>query len=156
MGSPVARYELRFTFRAPLDFVYRWCTDYSERDPQLEGMPFRRKIVRRTRRQVIYEDLDEMPSGWVWRRGIVTLRPPNHWTARSIGSHRVWSLDYRLRTLPDGRTELRWRGRRRATEIGGSNPSSAAMRREMRTMWDRYGRALEREYRARPPASRRA
>ncbi len=148
MPTAVARYEFRCSFRAPLDFVFRWCTDYSERDPQLEGASFRRKIVRRSPREVVFEDLEEAASGWVWRRGIVALHPPKRWTARSIGNHRSWTLDYRLRALGDGRTELRWRGRRRATELGGPNPSAAAMQREMRRIWTRFGRALEREYRA--------
>ena len=146
--APVRRYEFRTVLRAPLPFAFRWCTDYSEADPSLEGAHHRRKIVRRSRREVIYEDLEETREGWVWRRTTVAVRPPNRWTARSEGNHRNWILDYTLRPLPDGTSELLWRGERHALPLGGPNPTPAAMLEEMRTIWGRFGRALATEYRA--------
>jgi hypothetical protein len=69
-------YVVRPTFRAPMALVLRWCTDYSPQDPGLEGDEFRRRILERTRRHVIYEDLDDTPSGWMWSRGVITIHPP--------------------------------------------------------------------------------
>jgi hypothetical protein len=78
----------------------------------------------------------------------VTLVPPDRWHAEAFGSHRTWSIDYRLRSLPEGITELSFRGRRYPNKFGGPNPSHAAMVRELTALWKNYGRALERDYRA--------
>jgi hypothetical protein len=141
-------YEIRSTFRAPLSFVYRWCTDYTPADPRLEKEDFTRKIVHRAARRVVYEDLYDTPKGWMWSHQVVTLHPPNRWHAEATGSHRTWSLDYELREVADGGTELLLRGVRRATSLGAPNPPKARMERELRTGWTNYGRALERDYRA--------
>jgi hypothetical protein len=148
MSSPVRVYQIRMTFRAPLRFAYAWCTDYSEEDRKLEGDPGSRQIIRKGARTVVYEDLNETPHGWMWSRQTVTLHPPDRWTATADGNYRTWKLDYSLRELPDGRTEFTMRGRRRATPLGGRNPSKTALEQELREMWDNLGRALERDYRA--------
>ena len=142
-----ASYEFGGTFRAPLPFVYRWCLDYSPEDPRLEGSDSVRKIASRSAREVIYEDLEEGPGGWMWSHIVVTKRPPNAWHAEITGSHRHWSLDYELRELPHGRTQLAVRGLRRPTELGGANPSRTELEPELNQMWKNYGRALERDYR---------
>jgi hypothetical protein len=149
MLSPVSVYEIRRTFRAPLDFAYAWCTDYTTEDRQLEGEAdtATRQILRKTRTTVVYEDLDATPDGWKWSRQTVTLRPPDAWRATAVGNHRTWDLEYRLRALPDGRTEFWMRGRRRATEIGGRNPPKRVLEKELFDMWGHLGRAMERDYR---------
>jgi hypothetical protein len=147
-----ARYEVRAEFRAPLPYVFAWCTDYSVDDARLEKDSYSRKIVERAPRRVVYEDLYETPKGWTWSRHTVTLRPPRRWHSESVGSHRTWSLDYELRPLPDGRTELTLRGDRRATDVGGKNPPRAVLERDIRDAWRNFGRELEKDYRGRKPA----
>jgi len=155
MPYPVSIYEITTIFRAPLDYSYAWCTDYTTEDRKLQGDPGSRQILRKGARTVVYEDLNETPHGWMWSRQTVTLVPPDRWTAVADGNYRSWKLDYRLRALPDGRTEFTMRGARRATPLGKRNPSKAALEDELRTMWRNLGRALERDYRAgRPPRSR--
>jgi hypothetical protein len=83
----------------------------------------------------------------MWSHQEVTLRPPNRWHAEATGSHRHWSLDYELRELPDGGTELHLRGERTPTALG-KNPPKAKLERELRGMWSNFGRSLERDYRA--------
>ena len=144
--SPVTTYNFRAIFRAPLPYVFRWCTDYSPEDPRLAKEDSRRRILARSARRVIFEDLYDGPEGWVWSHDVVTLDPPNHWHAEIVGSHREWVIDYRLRELPGGRTELSFRGRRRSTAHGVRNPSQAQLVRELTSMWRNYGRALERDY----------
>ncbi len=151
-GPSSARYEFGGVFDAPLPFVYRWCLDYRPDDAKLSGEKFERKILDRSARTVVYEDLEEGEGGWRWSRIVVTKRPPNRWHADIRGSHRNWSLDYELDALPDGRTRLRARGVRTRTAIGEPNPSRRTLERELREMWEHYGRALEKDYRT---ASRR-
>jgi hypothetical protein len=146
--SSVAVYQIRSVFRAPLDFSYGWCTDYTVEDRKLEGDPGSRQILRKGRRTVVYEDLNATPHGWMWSRQTVTLQPPNRWHAVAEGNYRVWVLDYALRELPEGRTEFTMRGKRRATALAGKNPPKAVLEKELRVMWANLGRALERDYRA--------
>ena len=141
-------YEFRLRLPAPLPFTYAWCTDYSPEDPRLEGEKYTRRILRRTRRRVVYEDLYDEPSGWMWSHMEVDLHPPNRWHAESVGSHRTWSIDYELSSRDDGTTELWFRGKRRATELAGKNPPKAQLERELKGMWRNFGRALEKDYRA--------
>jgi hypothetical protein len=155
MTGPVSIYEIKTTFHAPLDFAFAWCTDYTDADRKLQGDPGTRQIIRKTSRTAVYEDLNETPHGWMWSRQTVAFHPPNRWTAVAVGNYRTWDLVYSLRELPNGSTEFTMRGKRRATRLGGKNPSKAVLEKELRTMWRNLGRALERDYRAgRPPASR--
>jgi hypothetical protein len=146
-------YEFRQRFGAPIDFVYRWCTDYSPDDPGLEKEPYTRRVLRRGPRLVVYEDLYDTDHGWMWSRQVVTLQPPDRWHAEATGNYRTWTLDYELRTLRDGATELRFRGRRRSTLLGGQNPPKARLERELRASWANFAKALERDYRQKGPGS---
>src|SRR3990172_3354806 len=99
-------YHIRVAFRVPLDFAFAWCTDFSPQDAGLEGESYRRKIVERTPRRVVFEDLEESDAGWEWSRDVVTLLPPNRWHMDGIGNHRDVTADYVLSPLPNGRTRL--------------------------------------------------
>jgi hypothetical protein len=148
-------YAVRATFRAPLDFVFQWCTDYSPRDPVLHHGDYERKIVERRPHRVVFEDLYPLVHGWSWSRGTSRLQPPDRWHAEERGNHRDWSIDYRLYALSPDRTELRLRGRRTPTAIGPPNPPKAALEAEISGMWRQFGRALEAEYRRRKGGRRR-
>jgi len=144
---PAPTYEVRCEFDAPLEFVYRWCTDYTPEDARYESEEYERRILRRSRGEVVYEDLEETARGWVWSRHVVRLMPPSRWHSDSVGSHRSASLDYRLSRLPGGRTRLVLKVRRRPTPIGGKNPSKSQWERYVSLSWARFRRALERDYR---------
>ncbi len=146
---PGPTYRVRVEFDAPLDFVYRWCTDYTPEDAKYEGESFQRRILRRSRREVIYENLDEVGRGWWWSRYVVRLMPPRRWHADSIGSHRSVRLDYLLSRLPGDRTQLILTARRRPTIAGPRNPSKAEWEREVGGSWQKLRRSLERDFRSR-------
>jgi hypothetical protein len=145
--SRVLRVEIEQRFRAPLPFVFRWCTDYTPEDPRIEKERYVRRILSRGASAVTYEDLGDHGRGWFLNRQVVTLYPPDHWHAESDGNYRSWSIDYTLRSGPDGSTVLRFRGTRRATPLDEAPPTLAAMQRNLRTMWSRFARALERDHR---------
>src|SRR3989442_11769283 len=104
-------YRIQVSFRVPLAFAFAWCTDYTPEDAKLEGDSYERKIVERTPRRVVLEDLYDTKAGWVWSREVVTLQPPNRWHMDGVGNQRDATGDYLLTPLPGGRTrlELRWR-----------------------------------------------
>ncbi|HYM38993.1 MAG TPA: hypothetical protein VEY12_02460 [Thermoplasmata archaeon] len=138
--------RVRVAFRVPLEFAFAWCTDYTPGDAALEGESYLRKVVERTPRRVIFEDLEETPSGWIWGRDVVTLRPPRRWHMEGVGSHRDVTADYVLTKLPDGRTQMELRWWRRAKPLGKKIPRR---RREQETTraWKRFAAAMERDYR---------
>jgi hypothetical protein len=146
-------YELRQAFEAPLPYVLAWCTDYTPGDARLEKDHYARRILERSSKRIVYEDLAESPEGWHWSHQTVTVRPPDAWHAESIGSHRSWSIDYVLSELPDGRTELHFRGTRTPSALG-SNPTDAEFARNVGTMWKNFAAALAREYRTTSTARR--
>ena len=148
---PAPLYEIRITFRAPLSFTFRWCTDYTSQDPELLRWAFQRKVVEKGPRRRVFEELEVSPSGWDWSRWVVTLHPPNKWHAEAVGNLRDWSVDYLLTPVGDQRTELWLRLRRRPRGLGRRNPGKARFERVLLTMWKGYGRALERDYRRRTP-----
>ncbi|HTT26697.1 MAG TPA: hypothetical protein VMH90_07050 [Thermoplasmata archaeon] len=144
---PPPEYRVEVTFHAPSDFVFKWCTDYTSTDAKLEGEAYVRKIVKRSKTQVIYEDLEEDSDGWFWTRHLVRLSPPDHWHSDSIGSHREYSLDYRLTPLGREETRLTLTARRRPTSRGPKNPSKAKWEGDVAGNWKLFARALERDYR---------
>jgi hypothetical protein len=141
-------FHIRVRFRAPIDYVFAWCTDYTPQDAGLEGETYTRKIIERTPRQVIFEDLEETKTGWDWGRDVVTLRPPNRWDMVGVGNHRDVKANYRLKTLPDGQTELDLRWRRRPIGPDASKLTKAQREASSLRAWKMFGAALERDYRA--------
>ena len=142
------RYEIQVQFRAPLPYVYRWLTDYSPEDPALENGDYQRKVIEKSRRHAVLEDLTETRNGWEWYQSTVTLRPPDRWHAELRGNVPDWSLDYHLTPLGSNRTRLtiRWRIRRGAIGRGQRIPPKATTERMMRHLWRNFARSLEREY----------
>jgi hypothetical protein len=139
-------YRYRIAFSAPLPFVFRWCTDYQPSDARLGHESYERKILERSRRRVVYEDVEETPGGWSWRRHVVTLSPPDRWRSESVGNYRDFRLEYELRELPNGKTELRFRGRRCPALLASRNPTSREFGKTMDVTWKFFRRALERDY----------
>jgi hypothetical protein len=146
MATKSRLYIVRTTFRAPMPFVLRWCTDYTPEDPGLEGGEFRRRILERTRRRVVYEDLDDTPGGWMWSRWTVNIHPPDRWHGEAVGNYRAWAADYQLKSLPGDRTQLTLRARRTPLLLGTKNPPRKDLEKELTQDWVKFGRSLEADY----------
>ena len=154
-GWPAPTFHVTATFRAPLDFVYRWCTDYSSEDPGLERKSFRRKVIEHTRRRAVFEDLEETRAGWDWSRDVVTFHPPRAWELLERGNRSEAAARYRLSERADGLVQLDIWWRRR-TLIGPPAALSKAERERRSTIsWRHFARALERDYRAQHHSRRR-
>jgi hypothetical protein len=146
------QYRVAVVFRAPLPFAYSWCTDYSPDDAKIAGedkaFGLERRIVSRTRNQVVFENLYDHGKGWAWERHSVALKPPNRWHSDGYGNYREAHLDYELTELPGNRTrfDLRWVSRPIGLSTGPRSPT-AAVERFVEKLWRTRGRALERDYR---------
>jgi hypothetical protein len=146
---PRPTYEIRATLHAPLAFVYRWCTDFSTGDASLEGEEYERRVLERSARRVVFEDLQSTPDGWRWARHVIALHPPDRWHSDSVGNYREASIDYRLVDLPSNRTELILRMRRRPVGLGVRNPSKREFEAATARGWRSFDRALVRDYKRR-------
>ena len=142
---PGPEYRIRVSFRAPIDFVFAWCTDYTPGDAALEKETYQRKIIERTPRAVVFEDLEESKDGWDWSRAVVSLRPPNRWHMDGMGNNRDVVADYVLSSLPDGRTrlDLRWKRRPHGPD---AKLTKAEREASSTRAWKRFASALEADY----------
>jgi len=146
------RYRVALDFAAPLPFVYAWCTNYSPADAKLAGedraIGLARRIIERTPRRVIFENVYDEGRGWAWERHTVTLRPPDRWRSDGWGNYHEVHLDYRLTERPGGGTrfEMRWRSRP-AGLARGPPPTRARVERFVLELWRRRRSVLERDYR---------
>src|SRR5206468_12222347 len=73
---PGPEYRIRVSFRAPIDFVFAWCTDYTPGDAVLAKDTYQREIIDRTLRAVVFEDLMVTNDAGDWSRAVVSMRPP--------------------------------------------------------------------------------
>jgi hypothetical protein len=151
---PGPEYQIELDFDAPLDYVYEWCTDFSPEDGKLEGQKYVRRIISRTNRRVVYEDLEEEKDGYVWVHNEVTLQPPNRWRVDSFGSHRSVRADYRLSSIAPDRTMFEMRWRRLATPLAKVKMTRAQREKATRKDWEHFKRALQLDYRRSKRSSR--
>jgi hypothetical protein len=127
--------------------VFAWCTDYTPGDAALEKEVYQRKIIKRTPRAVIFEDLEESKDGWDWSRAVVSLHPPNRWHMDGIGNNRDVVADYALSSLRDGRTRLDLRWKRRPRVPDATRLTKAAREASSTQAWKWFASALEGDFR---------
>lgn len=146
------KFHISVTFRAPLPFAYAWCTDYTPEDGKYAGedrsIHLRRRILGRTPRTVVFENLYDVGKGWGWERHVVALRPPNAWHCEGWGNYHEVVLDYKLTEVDTERTrfDMTWRSRPTHRSHGPRTPSSV-VEAFVENLWAKRARALEREYR---------
>src|SRR5437879_13516456 len=99
-GGP---YQIDVSFRVPLDFAFAWCTDYTPDDAKLEGESYQRKIIERSRRRVVFEDLEETKDGWVWGQDVGTLLRQGGWHVDGGGHRRDVPAEERPKNVPERR-----------------------------------------------------
>jgi len=146
-GWPGPEYHVQAILRAPLAWAYRWCTDYSPEDPALEGGAFRRKVLQKSARRAVFEDLEETPTGWNWSRSVVTFHPPHGWALLERGNRVEAAASYWLTELEDGSVRLDLRWRRRPIGPDAWRASKAERERTSTAAWRRLAAALARDYR---------
>lgn len=144
---PGPDYHVQVTLPAPLPFAFAWCTDFTPRDPELEGEKYHRKIVGRNPRIVVYEDLEEDSGGWSWGRFTVTLQPPDRWHMESTGTHVQFVADYKLTALPGNKTRFEIFWRRQPGLLEFTRRTKSELERSTRVGWKRFAQSLGRDYR---------
>jgi len=144
---PGPEFHANATFRAPLDFVFAWCTDYTPIDAALEREAYERKIIERTARRVVFEDLEDSESGWDWSRATVTLSPPSRWHMDAVGNNRDVVADYVLSRMSGGRTRLDLSWKRKPKVPDAKRRTKAEREASATRAWRHFATAKERDYR---------
>ena len=143
------------TIRAPLRFVYDWCTDYRESDPKvIFGSKSKRKMLVKNKDRVIYVQnyaSRDKPTSAV---EVITLHPPNIWHldsivvsltgSRVIGVESYEVGDYVLTSLGPRKTKLVMKFMENY-EISKA-PTKADDVALTHRVWDKIVPALERDY----------
>ncbi len=134
------------TINAPLRYVYNWCTDFREDDPQITGSKSQRKILQKTKKRVIYAQLYEGSDGkQKVAVDIVTLNTPHSWHLDYFGQEDDETGDYKLTSLGKHKTRLDMVFKEKWKDIA-KIPSKQEQVDQTSEVWDKYVAALEKEY----------
>jgi hypothetical protein len=130
--------------RAPIRFVFDWCTDYRESDPKITGTKSRRKILSRKENRVVYLSQYRMHGKPRSAVIVVTLYPHEAWHLDFIGDDDEEVGEYVLKRLGPRKTRLDMTFLERYTMRGA--PSKTQDIKATHEVWDKYVAALERDY----------
>jgi len=139
--------------RAPLRYVYDWCTDYRDDDGRFSKArsPPTYRVTQVSPRRVVRIRIAGGPGrDPAMAVDLVRLNPPYSWHLDQIDETDQQSLDYRLTSLGRKRTRLqllvteRW--------VTPDFPTREELRTQVAGTWGRLGAAIEADFRAGRPA----
>ena len=133
------------TINAPLRFVFNWCTDFREDDTLLTGSKGTRKILEKTKKRVVYAQLDPQEDG-SQKVGVdyVLLKRPTSWHLEYFGEDDNEIGDYKLTSLGKNKTKLTMTFKE-SWKLEKVPTIEEQVESTSRT-WDQYVAALESEY----------
>jgi hypothetical protein len=137
-------YHISKMIKAPLKFVYNWCVDFREDDPEIWGSKTRRIILQKTKRRVIYVSTHRRGGKTTSAVRIVTLRPPNAWHLDLFGQENDEIGDYHLTSLDPRKTRLDITFKVKY-KIANA-PTKEKDTEQTNEVWDKYVTALERDF----------
>jgi hypothetical protein len=140
------------TIKAPIKYVYEWCTDFRSDDGKFSSSKPRYKVIHVGSDRVvrIIERVNPIKSPTVAVVELVRLIPPDAWHKDQIGETDLDAVDYKLTRLGSGRTRVtlslteRWMTRK--------HPTRSQWVRNANKYWDNLVAALEEDYRKGMPA----
>jgi hypothetical protein len=132
------------TIRAPLRFVYNWCTDYRDTDPLITGSKSKRKILMKDKHRVVYVSIYRRDGKTRSAVDVVTLHPPKAWHLDFIGDEDDELGDYVLTTLGPRRTRLDMTFTEHYKVRNA--PSKEEDIKQIHEIWGKYAAALEKDY----------
>lgn len=139
------RFVVELPIHAPPEFVYRWCTDFRDDDPDLTEGGFERRIIARSARRIVFEDLEPRPHGWAWARAVIALHPPDRWNLTLNGNVQKIRAQYLLTPEPSERSVLTMRFDVR--RIVREHSARLETRHSVQDYWLRLVPQIERDWR---------
>jgi hypothetical protein len=140
----VETYKVSKTFRAPLDYVFRWCTDFREDDGKMTGSKAKRIFLERSAKRIVW--ISEFKEKGKAKEGVrvVWLQPPNSWTLDTCGDQREIG-EYNLTQKGKNKTRLDMK-----FQIGFESKDEVEDKKkwekEVTEEWEIFGRHLENDY----------
>ncbi len=137
-------YNLSLDFEAPLNFVYRWCTDYREDDLKILGSKVKRHIISKSRTRAAWINHFVINDMEVENVRIVTLNPPSKWSVLGLGEDLDEEGHYVLKTVGKNRTRLTMTFKVKYKSAPVEN--KRAWEGQLAEEWDKYRTVLEQDY----------
>jgi hypothetical protein len=84
-SAVVGTYKVSKTFNAPIDFVFKWCTDFREDDGKMVGSKNKKRFLERSKKRIVWVSTykeDGVPGEGL---RVVWLRPPDAWHFETCG-----------------------------------------------------------------------
>ena len=101
------------TINAPLEYVFDWCTDFSENDPKITGSKSQRRILEKTKKRVIYAQLYKGEDGSEKVAvDIVTLKAPTSWHLDYFGEEDDETGEYKSNAWGTTKPDWIWSSKR--------------------------------------------
>jgi hypothetical protein len=130
--------------KAPLKFVYNWCTDFREDDNKITGSKTKRIILQNTKQRVIYISTYKSRGKTLSGVNIVTLRPPNAWHLDFAGQEDDEIGEYKLTRIGPRKTRLTMTFKEKY-KIANA-PTKEEDTKSASQFWDKYVAALQKDY----------
>ena len=139
-------YKHSAILKAPIKFVYDWCVDFQETDPQLLGDNCRRIILEKSNKKVVYASYKPGQDG-TQKLAVrfVTLYPSKYsWHLDYFAEEDLETGEYKLTRLGKELTGLDIALKN--TWKHGKSPTRESFESSTKSVWDKYAPALERDY----------
>lgn len=141
----VETYKISQSFKAPLDFVFRWCTDFREDDAKMTGSKAKRTFLERTDKRIVW--ITQYKEDGKSKEGVraVWLHAPDSWSLDTCGDQHELG-EYKLTEKGKNKTRLDMK-----FQISYSGKNEVEERKkwekEVGEEWEIFRRHLEDDYR---------
>jgi hypothetical protein len=137
-------YRVSKNIKAPIEFAYKWCTDYRESDPKITGLTSKRKILLKTKHRAIYTSDYKSAGKQKSAVNVVTFYPPKAWHLDFTGDEDDETGDYALKRVGPRkcRLDMIFTEHYKVEHA----PTKAQDIEHTHEVWDKYVAALERDY----------
>jgi hypothetical protein len=146
MSLKLVTYRVSKVINAPIKYVYKWATDYSEGDNSIWGGKYPRVILFKSRAKCVYASYKDGSDGKKKLAvRLVTLNPSEYsWHLDYYAEEDIETGEYHLTRLDDMKTRLNMVLRNKWKN--GKGPSASDFATESKFIWEKYGDALEEDY----------
>ncbi len=142
----VRTYHVTALFEAPLNYVYKWCTDYREEDYLLTGSAARRHFVEKTKKNVAWITHTSRNGKESENIRVVTLSPPNKWSVSGFGEDLNEEGSYVLKPLGAKRTQLKMVFK--INYKAAAPEAKSTWEKRIGGNWEKYKAELEKDHRS--------